>query len=43
MDLEEIGFRARNWVLSAQGRDYWRDLVLFNVKKLVEIYTEVIL
>ena len=26
-DLEEIGINARNWVDSAQGRDYWRALV----------------
>ena len=27
MDLEEIGFGMRNWVDSAQNRDYWRALV----------------
>ena len=27
MDLEEIGFNARNWVDSAQDRNYWRALV----------------
>ena len=27
MDLEEIGINARNWVDSAQDRDYWRALV----------------
>ena len=27
MDLEEIGMNARNWVDSAQDRDYWRTLV----------------
>ena len=27
MDLEEIGTNARNWVDSAQDRDYWRALV----------------
>ena len=27
MDLEEIGINARNWVGSAQDRDYWRALV----------------
>jgi hypothetical protein len=27
MDLDEIGIDAGNWVVSAQDRDYWRDLV----------------
>jgi hypothetical protein len=27
MDLEETGIHARNWVDSAQDRDYWRALV----------------
>ena len=27
MDLEEIGINTRNWVDSAQDRDYWRALV----------------
>ena len=27
MDLEEIGVGARNWVDSAQDRNYWRTLV----------------
>ena len=27
MDLEEIGTNARNWVNSAQDRNYWRALV----------------
>ena len=27
MDLKEIGVSARNWVDSAQDRDYWRTLV----------------
>ena len=27
MDLEEIGNNARNWVDSAQDRDYWRALL----------------
>ena len=27
MDLEEIGITTRNWVDSAQDRDYWRTLV----------------
>ena len=25
MDLEKIGMNTRNWVDSAQDRDYWRD------------------
>ena len=27
MDLKEIGIDSRNWVDSAQDRDYWRALV----------------
>jgi hypothetical protein len=27
MDLEEIGMSTRNWVDSAQNKDYWRALV----------------
>ena len=27
MDLKEIGINMRNWVNSAQNRDYWRALV----------------
>ena len=27
MDLKEIGINARNWINSAQDRDYWRALV----------------
>ena len=27
MDLKEIGVNTRNWVDSAQDRDYWRALV----------------
>ena len=27
MDLKEIGINTRNWVDSAQVRDYWRALV----------------
>ena len=27
MDLEEIGIIRRNWICSAQDRDYWRALV----------------
>ena len=34
MDLKEIGIIKRNWVDSAQDRDYWRDLVnaAFNLR-----------
>jgi hypothetical protein len=27
MDTKEIGINTRNWVDSAQGRDYWKTLV----------------
>ena len=27
MDLKEIGISTRNWIDSAQDRDYWRALV----------------
>ena len=27
MDLKEIGVNVRNWVNSAQDRDYWRAIV----------------
>ena len=27
MDIKEIGINTRNWVDSAQDRDYWRALV----------------
>ena len=27
MDLKEIGTNTRNWVDSAQDRNYWRDLM----------------
>ena len=27
MDFKEIGINTRNWVNSAQDRDYWRVLV----------------
>ena len=27
LDLKEIGVNTKNWVNSAQDRDYWRDLV----------------
>ena len=28
MDLKEMGINTRNWVDSAQDRDYWKDLVI---------------
>ena len=28
MDFKEIGINTRNWVDSAQDRDYWKDLVI---------------
>ena len=31
MDLKEIGISTRNWVDSAQDRDYWRALVVLNL------------
>jgi hypothetical protein len=27
MDLKEMGINTRDWVDSAQGRDYWRALM----------------
>jgi hypothetical protein len=27
MDLKEMGINTRNWIVSAQNRDYWRALV----------------
>ena len=27
VDLKELGFNTRNWINSAQDRDYWSDLV----------------
>ena len=27
IDLKELGINTKNWVDSAQDRDYWRDLV----------------
>ena len=27
MDLKEMGINTRNWVVSAQDRDYWKALV----------------
>ena len=33
MDLKEIGINTRNWVGSAQDRNYWRSLVNAEVLK----------
>ena len=35
MDLKEIGVNTRNWVVSAQDRDYWRALVTAALNLLV--------
>ena len=35
MDLKEIGINTRNWIDSAQDRDYWRALV--NVKLNLQV------
>ena len=34
MDVKETGINTRNWVVSAQGRDYWIALVnvAFNLR-----------
>ena len=32
MDLKEIGINTRNWVDSAQDRDYWRALGTLNLR-----------
>ena len=32
MDLEDMGINTRNWVDSAQDRDYWRALVNVSLK-----------
>jgi hypothetical protein len=46
MDLKEIGINSRNWVDSAQDRDYWRILVKMElnlrVPKAMEIVTYLI-
>ena len=34
MDLKEIDIKLRNWVDSAQDRDYWRALVNATLKPL---------
>ena len=32
MDLKEMGINTKNWVDSAQGRDYWRALVKCSIE-----------
>ena len=45
MDLKEIGVYSRNWVDSAQGRDYWRSLVNaalnLRVPEAVDLYNKI--
>ena len=36
-DLKEIGINTRNWVDSAQDRDYWRALLNLRVPKAIEL------
>ena len=47
MDLKEIGINMRNWIDSAQDRDYWRALVntAFNLRapKAIELIVIIIL
>ena len=33
MDCKEISIITRNWVDSIQGRNYWRDLVRFSLRR----------
>ena len=46
MDLKEIGSSTRNWVNSAQDRDYWRALLnaaltlLFSISHVMIIITD---
>ena len=40
MDLEEMGISTRNWVASAECRDYWR--VLVNAAVLYKPWSEVV-
>jgi hypothetical protein len=42
MDLEEIGINARNWVDSAQDRDYWRALVNATLNLRVPLAMELV-
>ena len=41
MDLKEVGINTRNWVVSAQDRDYWSVLVNvalnFRVSQSIEL------
>ena len=38
LDLKEMGVNTRNWVDSAQDRDYWRALVNAGMSELVSCY-----
>ena len=42
MDLKEIGVNTRNWVHSAQDRDYWRVLVEVALNLRVPEATELV-
>ena len=42
MDLKEIGINTRNWVDSAQDRDYWRTLVNAALNLRVPCATELV-
>ena len=35
MYLNEIGVNMRNWVVSAQGKNYWRVLVILILPKML--------
>ena len=37
MDLKEIGFNTRNWIDSAQDRDYWRAFFECDIEPLGSI------
>jgi hypothetical protein len=37
MDLKEIGINSRNWIDSAQDKDYWRTLVNAALKLRVSL------
>ena len=41
IDLKEIGINTRNWVDSAQDRDYWRALVNVGLKLRVRLFHEI--
>ena len=42
MDLKEMGVNVRNWVYSAQNRDYWRALVNVTVNLWVPCAMELL-